>query len=143
MGGTKIVVFQLKDIVKKMIYLLIGIVVIIFLIIVFVPKEKAKEQETSALYKPGTYYSEIILHNSPVRVLVTVNDNEIENVTLTELDETQEVFYPLFKPTMENLSKEIVNNQTLDVPLTRESAYTEEILIDAIRTALSQAEIDA
>lgn len=140
MGGTKIVVFHLKEIVKKMIFLCVGLVIIVFLIMMFMPNENRAPETSAALYAPGTYYSEIILHNVPVRVAVSVGENAIIDVTLEDMGETQAVFYPLFETTMDTLAKEIVTTQSLNGTGEIESAYTEEILIKAIRSALDKAE---
>ncbi len=142
MGGTKIIVVQLKEVIKSVVFALIGLILIFLLIYMFIPKGEKQDEGTgtSALYYPGTYSSEIILHNSPVVVEVTVTKDKIVSIQLNDMDETQAVFYPLFKPTLENLSSKIVKNQTLDILLSADNATTEEILITAIRGALDKAE---
>ncbi len=140
MGGTKIVVFQLKEIIKNVAFVAIGLILIVFLILIFMPRGKTENPESAALYEPGTYYSEIILYNNPVKVAVTVDENEIVSINLENMDEIQTVFYPLFQPTMDTLAQEIITTQNLNVPITRDTAYTEEILIKAIRSALDKAE---
>jgi uncharacterized protein with FMN-binding domain len=137
MGGTKIFVVQLKEMLKSAAFALIGIIVIILLVYFFIPKEKP---QSTSLYIPGTYSSEIILNNNPVLVEVGVSEDKILSVRLKDMDEVQETFYPVFKTAMEDLSKEIVETQRLDVPMSQETAVTQQILLSAVRAALDKAE---
>lgn len=141
MGGTKIFVLQLKELIKSAIFALAGLVLIILLIYLFVPrsKEEPVNASTVVLYQPGTYSSEIILHNNPVQVDVTVSDNEIISVTMQNMAETQEVFYPLFEPAMETLSQAILENQTLEITPSADYPVTGGILLKAVNAALEQA----
>lgn len=139
MGGTKIFVVQLKELIKMAIFAVIGIALIIMLIYFFIPKEKPVE--SSALYNAGTYSSEIVLQNGPVSVEVTVSENEITGIQLKNIAEIQEVFYPLLEPTVETLSKEIIAKQTLDIPVSTETQYTSQVILSAIDTALAKAVI--
>lgn len=140
MSGTKIFVLQLKDLIKSAVFAAIGLLLIILLIYLFVPRSKAQtDPETASGYIPGTYTSEIVLHNNPVSVEVTVTESEIVSVDLKNMAETQEVFYPLFSPTMENLSKEIVRYQSIDITPSAEYPVTEQILLNAVNVALDKA----
>lgn len=136
MGGTRIVVLQLKQIIRMGIFVLVGLGLIIAFIWFLTPRDKSG---SSALYIPGTYAAQIILHNKPVSVEVTVNETEITNVELKDMLEVQEVFYPLFKPTMESLSKEILQKQSTNVSTSADTAVTSQILLDAVNVALEQA----
>jgi uncharacterized protein with FMN-binding domain len=139
-AGTKFIVLQLKQIIRTGIFALIGIAAIIALILIVVPKgHKEAAESASVAYKPGVYSARIILHNRPVSVNVTVNESEIVSVELAELSATQEVFYPLFKPTMETLSHEIVDKQTTAIIPPEDAEYTGRILLDAVDSALAKA----
>lgn len=135
--GTKIVVVQLKELIKTAIFAVIGIALIVLLIYFFIPKEG----KTEALYVPGTYSSEIVLHNNPVSVEVTVSDNMITGIQLMNMGQTQEVFYPLFEPTMEELAQEIIDNQSTDVSTSTDVSVTSKIILDAVDMALEQAKV--
>lgn len=115
---------------------MLGLAVIIALILIIAPKKKAAE---GALYNPGTYSARIILHNKPVNVSVTVSESEITAIELSDMEETQEVFYPLFKPTMDTLAKEILKKQTTAITPPTNAEYTGRILLDAVNTALLKA----
>ena len=50
-----------------------------------------------AIYNAGTYSSDIVLHNQPVSVEVTVSNDEILDIRLINMGETQSVFYHVYK----------------------------------------------
>ena len=110
--GSKFVVIKLKDVLKKAILTIIG-----FLIIAGVLYLCIHRDEKEACYVPGTYSSEIILHNSPVSVQVTVSSNTITDISLLNMGETQEVFYPLFQQSLNDLSSEIIETQSTAIAL--------------------------
>jgi len=141
MGGTRIIVLQLKEIIKTAVFVLIGLAVILLLIYLFIPRNKP--EVSSDIYVPGTYTAEIILHNNPVNVDVTVSKDKILDVTMTDLGETVEAFYPLFQPAMADLSKEIIQNQSTDLEPSSDYPVTGQIILDAVQNALSQASADA
>ena len=148
MGGTKIVVLQLKQLIKSALLALGGLILIILLIYFLVPKGGGggtgdSSGANAAKYMPGTYAAQIILHNYPVDVLVTVTDKEITGVTLSEMPETGKAFYPLFKPTMETLSKEIIDTQTTNVISAQETEFTTKVLLSAVNAALEKAAYQA
>jgi len=92
-------------------------------------------------FVPGTYTSYIIIHNQPITVSVTVDEDEIIDITLSELAQSQEVFYPLIRPTMAQLSQQVLSNQSTNIEAPTEAAITSRILLDAINNALLQAKI--
>ena len=138
MGGTRIIVLQLREIIKTAVFVLLGLAVILLLIYLFIPRNKPEVR--SDLYVPGTYTAEIILHSNPVDVGVTVSEDKILDVTMTNMAETQEVFYPLFLPAMDDLSKEIIENQSADIVPSMDYPITGQIILDAVKAALGQAE---
>jgi len=140
MGGTRIIVLQLKEIIKTAVFVVLGVLVILLLVYLFIPRNKPEVR--SDLYIPGTYTAEIILHNNPVEVGVTVSEDKIIGVTMTNMAEIQEVFYPLFQPAMADLSKAIVESQSTDVVLSMDYPITGQIILDAVNAALSQAQAE-
>jgi uncharacterized protein with FMN-binding domain len=139
MGGSRIVVLNLRDALKKLVFVGVALVVVVLLITALMPRGTKDEPETTGNYAPGTYYSEIILHNNPVLVSVTVDETDIIAIDLENMRDTQEVFYPLFQPTLKTLGERIVATQSLDAVTDDENAVTEDILMKAIRSALEQA----
>ena len=144
MAGTKIFVLQLKDVIKTTLFAVLGLVLILLLVYLFVPRSKDTESTggSSALYIPGTYSSQIELNNSSVTVDVTVSADEILTVKMSNLEETQAVFYPLVQPVMDTLAREIVEYQTTDLTPSAEYPVTGRIILDAVDKALNQAKID-
>ncbi|MDR1067513.1 MAG: hypothetical protein LBL35_08830 [Clostridiales bacterium] len=141
MSGSTIMVLNLKEIIKKLVLIGVGVVVVALIIVALAQKKtRDNPDEETSYYTPGTYYSEIILHNKPALVSVTVDEMDIIAISLENMSETQEVFYPLLRPTLELLSERIVETQSLDLTLGEENVMTETILMGAIRSALSQAE---
>ncbi len=137
MGNTKIIVLQMKQIIKSGILILIGLVLIGVLIYVFSPHGDS----TSSLYIPGCYSSEIILHNNPIEVMVEVDESKILAIKIKDINKAQEVFYPLFKPTMEMLSREIIQYQSLNIPTINDYSVTGKILLSAVNNALQKARV--
>jgi len=144
MAGTKIFVLQLKDVIKTTLFAVMGLVLILLLVYLFVPHSKDTESTggAGALYIPGTYSSQIVLSDSPVTVDVTVSADEILTVKMTNLGETQAVFYPLVKPVMDTLAKEIVEYQTTDITPSSDYPVTGQILLNAVQRALNKAKVD-
>lgn len=128
----KFMVVSLGKIIKVLIGVIVGAGIIFAVINLF-------GGESKATYAPGTYTAEIILQGNPINVEVTVSKNQIENVALSNLNQSQEVFYPCFSSCIAEVSKEVVANQSTDFP--RSSAYpvSEDIILQAVDKALAQA----
>ena len=128
----KFMVVSLGKIIKVLIGVIVGAGIIFAVINLF-------GGESKATYAPGTYTAEIILQGNPINVEVTVSKNQIENVALSNLNQSQEVFYPAFSSCIAEVSKEVVANQSTDFP--RSSAYpvSEDIILQAVDKALAQA----
>ncbi|WP_250278647.1 FMN-binding protein [[Clostridium] colinum] len=131
--STKIVVVKLRDVIKKALLTIVGIIILGVIIYFFIPKDN------STAYNPGTYSSEIILHSNPVSVEVTVSKNEILDINLVNMGETQEVFYPLFERSIDDISAQIIENQSTDIVSSVDTSMTTNILVKAIDQALEQA----
>ena len=128
----KFMVVSLGKIIKVLIGVIVGAGIIFAVINLF-------GGESKSTYAPGTYTAEIILQGNPINVEVTVSKNQIENVALSNLNQSQEVFYPSFSSCIAEVSKEVVANQSTDFP--RSSAYpvSEDIILQAVDKALAQA----
>ena len=142
MGGSRFIVLRMSHIIRTAAIALIGLIIIIALVMVILPKGGKKTATAQATYNPGTYSSQIILYNSPVDVLVTVDENAIQTISMSEMEENAELFYPLFKPTLETLANKIIEKQTTNVMTTTETMYTGMILLEAVNNALARASVD-
>ncbi|MCL1882617.1 MAG: hypothetical protein FWF81_02545, partial [Defluviitaleaceae bacterium] len=124
------------------IIVLIGLALIIAALVFLIPGRRMAEPAATARFFPGTYSSTIILNNDPVHVRVTVSENEILQVYMTDMAEISRVFYPLFEPRMHDLAQEILRYQSAYiVPLT-DYPVTTSILHQAVHSALEMAVTD-
>ncbi|GHU73739.1 hypothetical protein FACS1894188_00040 [Clostridia bacterium] len=138
MGGTKIMVFGAKQVIKGAILAVMGVAALVVILTLVLTKPKA--EAPSALYTPGRYSSAVRLNGDPVNVVVSVSGERILSIELVDMSETQEVFYPLVKPVMRQLADDIIRLQSTEtVTIPNDSYYTSNLLLQAVRTALSQA----
>ena len=143
---TKIVVLHVKELIYTGIFAVLGILFIILLIIMFLPKDEKKEtmstvtQTTTNSYVPGVYTTSLILNDNVVEIEVTVDEKNINSIRLVNLDEAVATMYPLIQPSFEDLANQIIASQSLDnITYPDESKYTSMILLDAITTSLHKA----
>ncbi len=129
---NKIVVLRMQDIIKKGVFLVAGIAIIVFVISLFSGGE-------DTAYNTGTYQSNIVLHGKPVALNLTIDDGIITEITLNDLSETQAVFYPTFDDCFETISNSVIDAQSTNVELPEDYSMTGRILLDAINSALAQA----
>ena len=145
MGGTRIFVLQMKDLIRIGIFTLLGLALIILLLVLLVPRGRgaAPEEEaaytTSGRFVPGTYVSTIILNEEPVQVRVTVSEDKILLIYLAGMDDNQRLSYPLFEPRMMDLAEEVLRYQSVDIMPRTDYPVTTGILHDAVTAALRLA----
>ena len=164
MGGTKIFVLQMRQIRKILLIAAVALAALLIVLFLFggrpaqnpatptapapaAPVSPNRQQAPPARgetpigsFVPGTYYSEIALSNSTILVSVEVSESAILSIGISDPYEAQEVFYPLMQPAMDSISQQIIQTQSLDVQVSTETPYTQEILISAIRSALEAAQ---
>ena len=145
-GGTKIFVLQMKDLIRIGLFTLLGLALVILLLVLLVPRGRAAapEEEAEAVYTytrfyPGTYASTIILNNEPVQVRVTVSEHHIQSVYLYGMDDVQRLFYPLIEPRMNDLAEEVLRYQSAYIQPTTDYPVTTGILQKAVIAALQLA----
>lgn len=142
---TKIVVLHMKELIYTGIFLILGILFIVLLVIMFLPGETKKDTQESSLvnaYVPGIYTTSIELGGSVIDIEVVVDENNIQSIRLINLDEAVTTMYPLIEPSLEELSTQILENQSLDaVSYTDDNKYTSMLLLDAISTSLEKAAV--
>ena len=142
---TKIVVLRMKELIFTGILAALGILLIIMLVVVFLPKSKDSPENTTntGKYEPGVYTAAVMLNDSSFDVQVVVDENNINSVSLVNLDETVETMYPLVKPAMEELSRQIADTQSLDhITYSESNQYTSIVLMNAIEEAIEKASLD-
>ena len=144
---TKIVVLRMKEIIYTAIFIGLAILLIALFLIMFRRDKTAAPPEPSAAaasYIPGVYSSSIALGNEQVNVEVTVDADHINSITLRSLSDSVTAMYPLVEPAMQDLTEQILRNQSLDaVTCQSEQKYTSAVLLKAIRSALDKAAVPA
>lgn len=156
---TKIVVLHMKEIIYTGIFLALGVLLLIFLIILFMPGKEdtiLAEPTTSpvandsatpdvsvtsdSVYIPGIYNTEVVLNDQTINVEVIVDHNRITSIELVNLSEAVTTMYPLLEPAFNSLKVQILENQTTDdITYIQESKYTSLVLLEAIRKSLDKA----
>lgn len=162
-SNTKIVVLRSKELVYAIVLIVISVLIIMTVVSLFVPQKEntsapaaseAESEETetqsiepqssnsvsSTLYTPGIYSSAIRLGNANVELQITVDTDHINSITLSNLDESVSTLYPLMQPTLNELSTNILENQSLDsIDYADENRYTSMLLMQAISSTLDKA----
>lgn len=139
---TKIVVLHLKELIYTGIFIVLGILLIILLVFMFLPEKETSSQSTpTSQYIAGVYTSSIELNNHTLDLKVVVDNNHINSISLSNLDETTTTMYPLMQPALDELCEQIYQNQSLeDISYSSTNQYTSAILLQAIDSALTKAE---
>ena len=143
MAKSRFVVLRMKDIIRTGIFVIIGIILLVALIWAIMPRGGSGDamQSVYGNFVPGEYTAYIILHNRPVSVTVTVDENNILDIALSEMETALEVFYPLMRPTMAAISQRVIEIQSTAIEPGIEVMHTSRILLDAIDLALYQATV--
>ena len=143
---TKIIVLHVKELIYTGIFAVLGILFIVLLIIMFLPKEEKRAtmstvtQTTANTYIPGVYTTSLILNDNVVEIEVTVDEKNINSIRLINLNEAVATMYPLIQPSFEDLADQIITNQSIEgVTYPDDSKYTSMILLDAITASLDKA----
>lgn len=136
--NPKIMVFQLKELIYTLIFIVLGILLIFLLVYMFLHNDDEEAADTS--YTPGTYSSAMTIGSIPVEVSVKVDTDRIIDIELMPVEDTVETMYPLLQSSLKNIKDQIISSQSLEnIYLTSDSIYTYNVLMDAISTALSKA----
>ncbi|MGN0377300.1 MAG: hypothetical protein ACI4ED_06665 [Suilimivivens sp.] len=140
---TKIVVLHLKELIYTGIFVLFGILFIIMLIIMFIPKNKKEEaaaETPAATYVPGVYTTSLIINDNVVDVEVTVDETNINDIRIVNLDEAVATMFPLIEPAFDDLASQIISNQSLEnITYSDDNKYTSMVLLNAIKASLAKA----
>lgn len=143
MAKTKIVVIQLKEIIYTVIFAALGILLILLLIFMF---KGGKDDETAAndtdQYKAGVYTSSINLNDTSFNLEVVVDSNHINSVQLQNTDDSITTMFPLIEPSLEAITLQLNNDVPIEQIKTKDDMqYTQQVLIEAIETALDKAKV--
>ncbi len=159
---TKIVVLRMKELIYTGIFVALGILLIILLIAMFLPKDdtassdqnrsntvEQKTDETNHdassvssanIYIPGIYTTELILNDQSIDVEVIVDQTTITSIRLVNLSESVTTMYPLLQPAFESICEQIYATQSVDeITYATENKYTTLVLLEAVKSSLEKA----
>ena len=134
---TKIVVLRMKEIIYTAIFIGLAIFLILLFFFMFRSEKEAPaptaESVSPAVYAPGVYSASLSLGRQNVNV-------EVAAVTLVPLSDSVAAMYPLIQPSMDALSAQILESQSLEgLEYPAGSQYTSMALMNAIKTAVAKA----
>lgn len=139
---TKIVVLHMKELIYTVVFVVLGILLVLLMIYMFLPGKKEEIKETMK-YVAGVYTSSITFQDSTVDVEVVVDENHINSISIKNLDDTVATMYPLMEPAIENISQQVCATQSTDnITYTDGNQYTSMVLLNAVKDALSKAEVE-
>lgn len=141
---TRIVVLHMKEIIYTLIFAALAITMLILLFIMFrsgqTKQGNVPTQTTASLYVPGVYSTTVALHDSSFDVQVRVDKDHINSIELVNMNETVQTMYPLVETSLDDLSAQILKNQsTKDLTCREDTRFTSALLVHAIETALEKA----
>ena len=138
---TKIVVLHMKEIIYTTVFIVLGILFIILLAFMFLPKKENSSSDPQK-YIPGIYTSTLTINNSTLEVEVSVDSSHINAIRFSNLDESVTTMYPLIQPAIESIADQICQTQSLEnITLSEENPYTSQLILNAIKEALNKAEV--
>lgn len=136
---TKIVVIHMKEIIYTAIFVALALLLIVILAVMFFPK-KNQNHATDPQYTPGVYTSTVSLNNTNFEVEVVVDSNHINAIQFRNLDESMTAMYPLMEPTLDYITEQVYENQSIEnIIHSEENPYTSKVLVNAISDALDKA----
>ncbi|MBR1700886.1 MAG: hypothetical protein IJ716_02920 [Lachnospiraceae bacterium] len=163
-ANTKIVVLHMKELIYTAVFAVLAILIILLMVILFLPDQKdentpqdsvtpqsnhpAESDNASTVqvnasvgtYIPGVYTTELVLGGQTVDVEVIVSQETISSIRLANPSESVYTVYPLLEPTLESISDQIYETQSLSgITYSADNKYTSLILLEAIRNSLNKA----
>ena len=83
------------------------------------------------------------MNDNSIGVEVIVDENHINNISFTNMEESVSVMYPLMEPALESIRQQIYEKQSLDdITYEANNQYTTEVLVMAIQDAIDQAKVE-
>ena len=153
MNKSRLFVFQLKEIIYTLIFIILGIILVIVLFNMFNPSKTknpditqtskniiTSEDTTNISYIPGIYSTSLELNNQHVNLEVTVDEHVVKDITLNNLSETTAVMYPLLEPSVEYIKTELAKGTKItEIKHDSSNQYTQTMLTNAIASLLEDA----
>lgn len=147
MSKTKIVILQAREIVYTAIFVGLGILLLILLFFMFWPsgsgsKKTDHADKSDAIYEAGIYNEELTIGESRVELQVTLDEDRVKSVKVVNLDDSVSAMYPLMKPSVNNISKQLASGVSVDeVVLSKESQYTEKLVLEKVKDVMKENKV--
>lgn len=155
-GKTKIFVLHMKEVIYTGIFIFLGLIFLILLGIMFLPKHdngassESKPTHSAAEstdadtelghYTPGIYSAVLEVSGNSMELQVIIEQDGITDLSFIHMDETIETMYPLFPPVLENIAEQLKSGVTLKhVAYEDSQKYTAAILLEALEAILEKA----
>ena len=137
---TKIIVLHRKRLLYAGVCIGLGLILLILLLAFRKVTDANDGESVPTMYVPGVYTSSVMMDSNSIDVQVTVDENHINSISLINLDDTMETMYPLIRPTLEELSQQIITKQSVDdITYSKNNQYTSMLLLSAVTDALEKA----
>lgn len=139
---TKIVVLHMKELIYTLIFAGLGILLIILLLFMFLPRDKNGESVETMNYVAGVYTSSVQFGDNTVDVQVIVDEDRIQSISMINLNETVATMYPLMEPALDDIARQVIDKQSTEgITYNKDNQYTSIVLLNAIENALSKAAV--
>ncbi len=158
MSRTRIVIFQMKEIIYTAVFVGLGILLLVLLFFMFWPgKEKGSTNTSSSAisslkksastgsdkYIAGVYNSELTLGESKINLRVSLDKDRVKSVEIVNLKESVETMYPLIKPAVKEISDQLAQDIAPDqVVLSDDSPYTSQLILDTVCQVMNEASVE-
>ena len=139
MHGTKIIVLRMKELIYTAIFAGVGIILLLLIVYLFVGEGKQDTASANERYQAGIYTKDITLGESTASLEVALDTDHIKSVKIVPLDESITTMYPLMEPAVKSVSNQLAAGVAPEeVELTKESKYTQQIIVDAVEEILEE-----
>lgn len=136
---TKILLLRRRECIYTLLFAALAIILIILVFLMFLPAATSGS-DTPVSYSPGIYTSQITLQDSVIDVEVRADHLGIHSIGLQNISQTVSAMYPMVKPSLDKLAKQICDTQSVEnIYYEKSNQYTSQMLLSAIRSALDLA----
>lgn len=136
---TKILLLRRRECIYTLLFAALAIILIILVFLMFLPAATSGSN-TPVSYSPGIYTSQITLQDSVIDVEVRADHLGIHSIGLQNISQTVSAMYPMVKPSLDKLAKQICDTQSVEnIYYEKSNQYTSQMLLSAIRSALALA----
>lgn len=138
MSNPRFMVFKLKDLRIPLIILLVAVALFVFLL--FKNKNAAQTFAPSDTYQDGKYIAGISLSDAEMDLIVEIADSKITSVSLDGLDEKTSALYKDLAYGIDYVNTYVTATQSLELPQNTNTSAATNMLMDAVKVALSNDE---